>query len=74
MDTLTLTPETLAQQLHISRQQLYVWIDEGKVPQGFHIGRMRRWYWGEIEDWIKRGCPSLRVLTEQKRQEERSAL
>lgn len=45
--------ETLAYRLDISRDKLEVDVRSGLLPQPEEVGTQRRWYWPDVQAWIK---------------------
>lgn len=58
MSTQTLGDQALligdvAAKLRITRQQVYRLVSRGLLPQGFKLGRSRRWLASELENWMR---------------------
>lgn len=47
----------LGKLLGCSERHVYRMADEGLLPWGTKLGRLRRWDLSEIEEWIAAGCP-----------------
>lgn len=49
-----LTVEQIAAHLQISKETVYRWLDQGKVP-AHRVGRQWRFQVAEVDAWVQRG-------------------
>lgn len=49
--------------LGCSSRHVYRLSDGGKMPSPLRIGALVRWNRAAVEDWISRGCPSVRSIS-----------
>jgi len=54
--------QAVAELLNCSERTVYRLSDSGRMPRPVKLGRLIRWPYAEICEWIAAGCPRVRGL------------
>jgi predicted DNA-binding transcriptional regulator AlpA len=54
--------EQVALYLNVCVRSVHLWTGKGDLPGKTKIGKSARWRRAEVEDWVRRGCPSARKV------------
>lgn len=55
-DLALLTAGQVARMLNCSKRQVYRLANEGKVPWGYMVGKLRRWPMHQVRKWFSDEC------------------